>query len=185
MKGTLNYSGGKFKLGSYSGGRDIYITLNSGKAKGRLQFRHTPASNGKPSKGFKTVLSYVGSSALGGQVVGIPLLTKVLETVDKKFASNIRRVFDQNYVKFEAAMKMYNEKGGGAKRYNSGKKELKNEFNDDVGAISALLIMNPLRKEIELFFKRPGKTRDNAVRAIFAYTASRTINSAPFVIAKD
>ena len=64
-------------------------------------------------------------------------------------------------------------------------KELKNQFNDDVGALSALTIMNPFRIEIQKFFKNKSKTRDNVVRAIFAYTASRTVNSAPFVIAKD
>ena len=185
MKGVLDYTGRKFKLGPYEGGRDIYVTLNSGKAKGRLQFRHTPASNGKPSKGFKTVLSYVGSSALGGQVVGIPLLAKVIGDVDKQFAATISRVFTTNYSKFETAMSAYNEKGGGKVRYNSNNKEQKNEFNNDVGAISALTIMNPLRVEIEKFFKKKGKKQDNVVRAIFAYTASRTINSAPFVIAKD
>lgn len=185
MKGKLDYTGRKFKLGPFEGGRDIYVTLNSGKAKGRLQFRHTPASNGKPSKGFKTVLSYVGSSALGGQVVGIPLLAKVIGDVDKQFAATISRVFTTNYSKFETAMNAYNEKGGGKVRYNSNSKELKNEFNNDVGAISALTIMNPLRVEIEKFFKKKGKTQDNVVRAIFAYTASRTVNSAPFVIAKD
>ena len=134
---------------------------------------------------FKTVLSYVGSSALGGQVVGIPLLAKVIGDVDKQFAATISRVFTTNYSKFETAMNAYNEKGGGKVRYNSNSKELKNEFNNDVGAISALTIMNPLRVEIEKFFKKKGKTQDNVVRAIFAYTASRTVNSAPFVIAKD
>jgi hypothetical protein len=185
MEGVLDYTGRKFKLGPYEGGRDIYVTLNSGKAKGRLQFRHTPASNGKPSKGFKTVLSYVGSSALGGQVVGIPLLAKVIADVDKQFAATISRVFTTNYSKFETAMSAYNEKGGGKVRYNSNNKQLKNEFNNDVGAISALTIMNPLRKVISDYFKKKGKKQDNVVRAIFAYTASRTKNSAPFVIAKD
>ena len=45
--------------------------------------------------------------------------------------------------------------------------------------------MNELRKEIDRFFSKPGEKRNNAVRALFAYTASRTENSSPFVIAKD
>ena len=45
--------------------------------------------------------------------------------------------------------------------------------------------MNPLRKEIDSYFKIKGKKQDNVVRVLFAYTASRTVNSAPFVIAKD
>ena len=174
----------QFTMGDYSGSRDIRVTLESGGKKGDLQFRHTPASSGRPSKGFKTVLSYKGASALGGQVVGIPLLCAVLESVDKAFAQKIQSTFDSNYKKFEKAMNKYNENGG-IYKYKSTDKVIKNEFNNEVGAISAKLIMNELRKEIDRFFSRPGEKRNNAVRALFAYTASRTENSSPFVIAKD
>ena len=185
MQGDFTFKNNKFTMGAYSGGRDIRVLLKSGGKEGDLQFRHTPASNGKPSKGFKTVLSYKGASALGGQVVGIPLLTKVIGQVDKEFASKISTTFASNYTKFETAMNRYNDSGGGKKRYQSGKKELKKIFNDDVGAISALTIMNPLRVEIDKYFKTPTEKQHNVVRAIFAYTASRTPMSSPFVIAKD
>ena len=174
----------QFTMGDYSGSRDIRVTLESGGKKGDLQFRHTPASSGRPSKGFKTVLSYKGASALGGQVVGIPLLCAVLESVDKAFAQKIQSTFDSNYKKFEKAMNKYNENGG-IYKYKSTDKVVKNEFNNEVGAISAQLIMNPLRTEIDRFFSKRGEKRNNAVRALFAYTASRTENSSPFVIAKD
>ena len=174
----------QFTMGDYSGSRDIRVTLESGGKKGDLQFRHTPASSGRPSKGFKTVLSYKGASALGGQVVGIPLLCAVLESVDKSFAQKIQSTFDSNYKKFEKAMNKYNENGG-IYKYKSTDKVIKNEFNNEVGAISAQLIMNPLRTEIDRFFSKRGEKRNNAVRALFAYTASRTENSSPFVIAKD
>ena len=174
----------QFTMGDYSGSRDIRVTLESGGKKGDLQFRHTPASSGRPSKGFKTVLSYKGASALGGQVVGIPLLCAVLESVDKAFAQKIQSTFDKNYKKFEKAMNKYNENGG-IYKYKSTDKVIKNEFNNEVGAISAQLIMNPLRTEIDRFFSKRGEKRNNAVRALFAYTASRTENSSPFVIAKD
>lgn len=185
MKGTLKYTNKSFKL-DYNGGRDIYVLVESGGKAGRLQFRHTPASSGKPSKGFKTVFSYRGAAALGGQVVGIPILTNLIAAVDQTFANKIKNVFNKHYVEFEKAMNAYKKQGGGDARYNTpkGSKE-KDEFNDDVGAISALTIMNPLRKEIDSYFKKKGKTQDNVVRALFAYTASRTVNSAPFVIAKD
>jgi hypothetical protein len=162
MNGTLKYTNKSFKL-DYNGGRDIYVLVESGGKAGRLQFRHTPASSGKPSKGFKTVFSYRGAAA-----------------------NKIKNVFNKHYVEFEKAMNAYKKQGGGDARYNTpkGSKE-KDEFNDDVGAISALTIMNPLRKEIDSYFKKKGKTQDNVVRALFAYTASRTVNSAPFVIAKD
>jgi hypothetical protein len=196
MEGSFEFKNSKFIMGSYSGGkdkklpkkeatRDIRVLLESGGKKGDLQFRHTPASGGRPSKGFKTVLSYKGASALGGQVVGIPLLTKVISQVDKSFADKISTTFNSNYTKFETAINRYNDYGGGKKRYQSGKKDLKDIFNDDVGAISALIIMNPLRKVIDDYFKSPKEQQHNVVRAIFAYTASRTPMSSPFVIAKD
>ena len=98
MKGDFDFKNSKFKISDYSGGRDIRVLLESGGKKGDLQFRHTPASGGRPSKGFKTVLSYKGASALGGQVVGIPLLTKVISQVDKSFADKISTVFNSNYI---------------------------------------------------------------------------------------
>ena len=45
--------------------------------------------------------------------------------------------------------------------------------------------MNGMRELIDDYFSNPKAKQHNVVRAIFAYTASRTINSSPFVIAKD
>ena len=64
-------------------------------------------------------------------------------------------------------------------------KKVKKQFNDDFGAISAIAVMNNIRELIDNYFKNPKEKQHNAVRAIFAYTASRTINSSPFVITKD
>jgi len=187
MVGSFKYSAPtkNFQLGPYSGGRDIYITLNSGNAKGRIQIRHTPSSGGRPSKGVKVILSYVGASAAGGQVVGIPLFTKLLRQVDSTFANKLSRTWDKNYSKFEEAALQYNKYGGGNERYKSKDKTIKSQFNNDIGAISGLTVMNAIRPLINDYFSKPGEKQHNAVRAIFAYTASRTISSSPFVIAKD
>jgi hypothetical protein len=184
MRGKIESGNKKFKLSSYEGGRDIYILLKSGGKKGKIQIRHTPASGGKPSKGVKVILSYDGSSALGGQVVGIPLLTKIIGTVDKPFATKLQTIWDREYKKFETAANNYIDYGAGAKNLK-GTKAQKNKFNDDMGAISGLTVMNKIRPIIAEYFKRPKEKQHNVVRAIFAYTASRTPNSARFVIAKD
>jgi len=193
---------GSFKLGPKSfkfvtpyskgrgGYRDIYAKLKSGKYKGTLQFRHTPAASGRPSPGFKTVLKYDGASALGGQVTSFPILVEQIRINDPEFAKKMADTFKRGYAEFEKAMKLYNQFGGGNMRYNppsnaKNKKELKDKFNEDVGAISALTLMNPLRKVISDYFKRPSEKTHNVMRTIFAYVASRTINSSPFVIAKD
>ena len=173
-----------FPLSKGVGRRDIYIKLVSGGKTGRIQIRATPSASGRPSKGVKIILGYTGSSALGGQVVGIPLFTKIVETVDKSFAQEIRRVWDREYPKFETAANAYIKYGGGEKKYK-GTKAQKAQFNDDMGAISGLTVMNKLRPVIENYFKQPKEKQNNVVRAIFAYTASRTPLSARFVIAKD
>ena len=169
----------------YAGGRDIRVKLKSGKYEGDLQFRHTPASGGRPSSGFKVVLVYVGASALGGQVASFDILVEQIKINDPVFAKAMADTFKRGITQFIKDMKIYNEFGGGKMRYNSSNKEMKNKFNNDAGAISALTLMNPLRKVINDYFKTPNEKVHNVVRSIFAYVASRTVNSSPFVIAKD
>ena len=187
MNGTFKYNAKnkKFSLSNYSGGRDIYITLKSNNAKGRIQIRHTPAGKGRPSKGVKVILSYVGSSASGGQLVGIPLLSKIIGQVDPAFARKLTLSFKESYPKFEKTANRYLESGGKELyKFKSGTKE-KKQYNADMGALSGLIVMNTMRTLIDNYFKSPKEKQHNVVRAIFAYTASRTINSSPFVIAKD
>ena len=170
------------KKGPY---RDINILLTSEGKKGKIQIRHTPASGGKPQKGVKVVLSYFGASALGGQVVGIPLLTKLIRQVDSAFATKISQTWDNNYKIFEREANNYIKFGKGGKLYATKTKEAQNQFNEDMGAISGLTVMNAIRPEIDKYFSKKGKKQDNVIRAIFAYVSSRSIDSSPFVIAKD
>jgi hypothetical protein len=167
------------------GSRDMYILIESNKQQGRIQVRHAPASGGKPQSSVKVILSYKGASAFGGQLVGIPLLTKLISGVDTNFSSKLRTSFDSLYKKFEKTANDYINLGEGKKLYNSGKKEDKNKFNEDIGVISALTVMNDLRPIITEYFKKTGEQQHNVVRAIFAYVSSRSPLSSPFVIAKD
>lgn len=190
QQGSFKMENKKFKLTyptdkNSEGKRDIYILLESNKLKGRIQIRHTPATNGKPQQGVKVILSYVGASAFGGQLVGIPLLTKIISTVDTNFSNKLKTNFDNLYKKFEKTANDYINFGEGKKLYNSGKKEDKNKFNEDIGVISALTIMNDLRPIITEYFKKVGEQQHNVMRAIFAYVSSRSPLSSPFVIAKD
>ena len=168
----------------YSGGRDIYISLESGGKLGTLQIRATPASGGKPSAGVKVILKYTGSAALGGQVASITLFTKIISTVDPKFAQTIQRVWDTQYMKFKPAALAYINYGGGKENYK-GDKKAKTKFNEDMGALNGLTVMNEIRPLVENYFKKPDEEANNVIRAVFAYVASRTPNSAQFVIAKD
>ena len=69
--------------------------------------------------------------------------------------------------------------------YESSDAKRKNKFNDDMGAISGLTVMNAIRPVITNYFSKKSKKQDNVLRAIYAYVSSRSDNSSPFVIAKD
>jgi|TARA_Y100000296_G_scaffold58473_1_gene67370 hypothetical protein len=186
-KSTKNKSFEWTRKPSYTGGREIKLAIESGGKKGTIQMRATPASGGKPSAGIKVILKYTGSSALGGQVASIPLFQRIIDTVDKPFGEKIRRDWDANYKKFKDVADAYIEFGGGEALYLKGKKDnkAKKQFNDDIGAISGEIMMNPFRDEIADYFKNPKEAQNNIMRALFAYVSSRTPFSARFVIAKD
>ena len=61
-------------------------------------------------------------------------------------------------------------------------------FNEDMGAISGVTLMNPLRDKLEEYFSTTGKAAErnkrNVIMEIFRYASSRTDHSAKFVIAK-
>ena len=119
--------------------------------------------------------------------LGVPssLAPKIIRQVDPKFATVLMAAWTIGYKQFEQTAILYNKYGGGNERYKSSDKMLKAQFNNDFGAISALTVMNDMRELIDDYFKNPKEKQHNVVRAIFAYTASRTINSSPFVISKD
>tara|TARA_B100000900_G_scaffold386199_1_gene376468 strand:+ start:485 stop:1834 length:1350 start_codon:yes stop_codon:yes gene_type:complete len=168
------------------GARDIYLTYDiKGGKPGRIQFRHTPASGGKPSRGIKIVIQITGTSALAGQIVGIPQLVNAIKEADKQFAQKIQTKYDELYKNFEKQANLYLEYGGGKKLYGGGKKE-KDEFNTDFGVISGVELMNPLRVLLKEYFEKyRTKKVQNVGRAMFAYATSRSVESGSFVIVKD
>jgi len=169
----------------YQGGRDIKLKLKSDDKEAIIKVRHTPAASGKPQQGVKVVLEYKGASALGGQVVGIPLFTKIIQTVDPSFAQKIRNEWNKNYKKYVDDANNYINFGGGKQLYADKSPKSQKKFNEDIGAISGLTVMNAIRPVLDKYFKTKGKVQDNVVRAVFAYVSSRSSSSSPFVIAKD
>ena len=121
---------------------------------------------------------------MGGQVASITLFTKIISTVNPKFAQTIQRVWDTQYKKFKPAALAYINYGGGKENYK-GDKKAKTKFNEDMGALNGLTVMNEIRPLVEDYFKNPDEEANNVIRAVFAYVASRTPMSAKFVIAKD
>ena len=169
-------------------GRDIYLTYKiKGGKPGKIQFRHTPFASGKPSKGVKVVIQIDGTSALAGQVVGIPQLVNAIKEADNGFATQVQSTFDKLYEKYHKKALEYLKYGGGDKLQKfPPKSPQKNEFDRDVGAISGKELMNPFRELIQKYFQKTNSKKvQNVGRAIFGYATSRSTQSGPFVIAKD
>ena len=164
---------------------------------------------------LKVILKYVGSSALAGQVASIKVLMRLIRSAGADdFANDFMSVWTPMnqqfkndataYINFGTPVsgKQYYEaskNGALAKKLGMTQAEAKNKFNDDMGAINAIVVMNPLRTVIESYFKSKTSAvpsgnnnnppqvyeQDEVIRAIFAYTGSRMPKSARFVIAKD
>jgi hypothetical protein len=205
-----------------------------------LQFRHTPASGGKPQKGLKVVLGYEGLNAVSaGQVTTIEGLCKLIAVHDSDFASKLEkdyldRIKDfktvaNDYINTITPPRFWNKSFQFGRRklgdalyrgkypdfmsdylaqyqqqvnpkatvvswgtFNSTKnihltpKEQKTIFNEDMGAISGVTVMNGFRKTLDDYFKGPDTTgiKRDIIMEIYKYTSSRTDKSAKFVIAK-
>ena len=173
------------------GGRDIYIPIISGGLKGRLQFRHLPTSGGKPTAGLVASLSYDSSSALGGKVGSPVLLKRLIAAADEPFANELFKIWDEGIKLYVKAADSYIKTGGGAALYKLGEKRdpsgvrYRTLFDDDIGAISAITVMNPFRKKLAVYFKDPKTKQHNVIQQIFRYVASRSLESSRFVIVKD
>jgi hypothetical protein len=184
----FNMRNGKRKS---KGGRDIYIPIISGGLKGRLQFRHLPTSGGRPTTGISVSLSYDSSSALGGKVGSPVLLKRLIAAADEPFANELMKTWDEGMVKYVIAANSYIKTGGGAALYKLGDKRdqsgvrYRTLFDDDIGAISAITVMNPFRKKLAEYFKGPKTKQHNVIQQIFRYVASRSLESSRFVIVKD
>ena len=199
--------------GGGDGGRDIYVKVESQKKKLVLHFRATPATKGRPLIGIKVILKYSGSSALAGQVASVGGLLRLIRSAGAyQFARDFESIWNTKNIQFKTAANAYigygkpisgkeyyeaSKDGAKAKKLGMTQPEAKNKFNDDMGAINAITVMNPLRDLISNYFKssdiivpaQNGKAavteQDEVVRAIFQYTGSRMPDSARFVIAKD
>jgi len=180
--GDIKYDKKKIK-----GNRDIYIRIKSGGGRvGVIQFRHVPAANGKPAKSFKVILKYKGSDSLGGQVNSPILCSRIMSTADPRFASQLESTFNSGYRDFEAAANKYIKKMG-AKLYKTKATfpgTSSKIFDEHMGYLSGVYLMNKVNKLIQDKFKNAKATQHELVRSLFEYVSSRTPLSSKFVIAK-
>ena len=187
------------------------------KQKCQFQFRHSPATAGRLHNVLKCLLHYEGLNAISaGQVTTITGLCDLIrEGGDKPFAKELLKTFNDGYDKFKTDAGLYLDAQGtrlnnndypdyledngltkwgsfeGDKEGKLSKAEQKTIYLEDLGAISAMTLMNDVRKTIDDYFKRswpdghPKETaKRNVLMAIYQYTSSRSKHSARFVIAK-
>ena len=176
-----------------------------------FQFRHTPASGGKLLKTLKCLLHYEGLNAISaGQVTTVEgLCALIKEGGDEPFAKELLKTFNAGHAKFLTDAGLYLDAQGtrlnnndypdylsknGLTKWGSfegklSKREQKTIYLEDLGAISAMTLMNDVRTTIDEYFKKSGNEKAeakkrNVLMAIYQYTSSRSKHSARFVIAK-
>ena len=109
-----------------------------------------------------------------------------MSAADPRFASQLEATFNSGYRDFEAAANKYIKKMG-AKLYETretfpGTKS--KIFDEHIGYISGVYLMNKVNKLIHDYFKTTNATQHELVRSLFEYVSSRTPLSSKFVIAK-
>ena len=171
--------------------RDIKIYFSSDKRQ-KIKIRHDPSSdNFGVNKAIKAEIEVSGAGGRGGSAVGIPIISKIIERVDKKLAQDIRASFDRGIKDYEKTLFELN-KNYGVKKGDS-KSILKNQnlyedYKAERAHLSGLFISNNLMKTIYDWFKgNEGKVEElnnKVLQRFVEYTSSRSPQSGMFVIAK-
>ena len=173
--------------------RDIKIYFSSDK-KQKIKIRHDPSSdNFGVNKAIKAEIEVSGAGGRGGSAVGIPIISKIIERVDKKLANDVRAAFDKGIKEYETELFKLNtrygvKKGDSKSKLKNSGKELYDNYKAERAHLSGLFISNNLMKTIYTWFKgNEGKIEElNAkiLQKFIEYTSSRSPQSGMFVIAK-
>ena len=173
--------------------RDIKIYFSSDK-KEKIKIRHDPSSdNFGVNKAIKAEIEVSGAGGRGGSAVGIPIITRIIERVDKKLANDVRAAFNKGIREYETELFKLNtrygvKKGDSKNKLKNSGKELYDNYKAERAHLSGLFISNNLMKTIYTWFKgNEGKIEElNAkiLQKFIEYTSSRSPQSGMFVIAK-
>jgi hypothetical protein len=169
--------------------RDIKIYFSKDK-KEKIKIRHDAySSNYGVNKAVKCEIEVTGAGGRGGSVVGIPLISNIINEVDSTFARELRTSFDNGIKKYSTELEKMN------KKYNvkSGTKlqePAKTMYDEDRATLSSLYVANAIMPVIYKWFKdnessdAGQKLNDKLLQKFLEYTSSRTAKSGRFVIAK-
>lgn len=173
--------------------RDIKIYFSSDK-KEKIKIRHDPSSdNFGVNKAIKAEIEVSGAGGRGGSAVGIPIITRIIERVDKKLANDVRAAFNKGIREYETELFKLNTRYGVKKGDNKSKlknagKDIYDNYKAERAHLSGLFISNNLMKTIYTWFKgNEGKIEElnaKVLQKFIEYTSSRSPQSGMFVIAK-
>jgi len=169
--------------------RDIKIYFSANK-KEKIKIRHDAYSaNYGVNKAVKCEIEVTGAGGRGGSVVGIPLIARIISTVDSDFAKNLTSAFNKGISEYTRQIALTNKKF----KIKSGiklKDPAKSKYDAERATLSALYVANSIMPVIYKWFKKNEtdkknkKLNDKMVQAFIEYTSSRTIKSGKFIIAK-
>lgn len=169
--------------------RDIKLYFSQNK-KEKIKIRHDAYSSSYGvNKAIKCEIEVSGAGGRGGSVVGIPMISKIISTVDNKLAKSLSSAFDKgirDYAKeLDKANKKYKVKSGVKL-----KEPAKSAYDNERATLSGLYVSNAIMPILYKFFKsnennkKTKRINDKIIQAFVAYTSSRTPKSGKFVIAK-
>jgi len=169
--------------------RDIKIYFSANK-KEKIKIRHDAYSdNYGVNKAVKCEIEVTGAGGRGGSVVGIPLIARIISTVDSDFAKSLSSAFDKGISDYARQIELTNKKF----KIKSGiklKDPAKSKYDAERATLSALYVANSIMPVVYKWFKKNEtdkknkKLNDKMIQAFNEYTSSRTIKSGKFVIAK-
>ena len=173
--------------------RDIKIYFSSDKRQ-KIKIRHDPSSdNFGVNKAIKAEIEVSGAGGRGGSAVGIPIISKIIERIDKKLAQDVRSAFDNGIKQYETELFKLNtrygvKKGDSKSKLKNAGKDIYENYKAERAHLSGVFISNNLMKTIYTWFKGNEGTIEElnakVLQKFIEYTSSRSPQSGMFVIAK-
>ena len=169
--------------------RDIKLYFSQNK-KEKIKIRHDAYSSSYGvNKAIKCEIEVSGAGGRGGSVVGIPMISKIISTVDSQLAKSLSNAFEKGIREYAKELEKMNKKF----KVKSGvklKEPSKSAYDNERATLSGLYVANAIMPVLYKFFKKNENNKktkrinDKIIQAFVAYTSSRTPKSGKFVIAK-
>ncbi len=168
--------------------RDMKIYFNPSSPKDYIKVKHDVSGGA-----FKCDVVYSGAESRAGSLASIEIFSALVGVIDSKFASEIKRTFDDGNKKYRKELSNWLTKYAGGKKPElekdkktgkNKKNQLREAFEQERAVLSALNVINKIMPKIISWLNQDKDRSNNFVRIIYEYSTSRTKDSGKFVIAK-